>query len=85
AYAGIAVVGFAALAAIVVAPAALVLAGDRLDSLDVRRLLRRMLGRPEPVAKPVQQLFWYRSTKFVQRRSIPIAAAVVTLLLLLGA
>lgn len=85
AYAGIAVVGFAALAAIVVAPAAIVLAGDRLDSLDVRKLVRRMLGRPEPVDKPVEQMFWYRSTKFVMRRSIPIATVVVTLLLLLGA
>jgi len=84
AYAGIAVVGFAALAAIVVAPAAIVLAGDRLDSLDVRRLVRRMLGRPEPVPKPVERLFWYRSSKFVMRRSIPIGFAVVTLLLLLG-
>ncbi len=85
AYAGIAVVGFAALAAIVVAPAAIVLAGDRLDSLDVRRLIRRIFGRPEPVAKPVEQMFWYRSTKFVMRRSIPIGVAVVALLLLLGA
>ncbi|XTP33275.1 MMPL family transporter [Mycobacterium sp. TJFP1] len=85
AYAGIAVVGFAAVAAIVVAPAAIVLAGARLDSMDVRRLVRRVLGRPEPVAKPVEQMFWYRSTKFVMRRSIPIGVVVVTLLLLLGA
>ena len=84
AYAGIAVVGFAALAAIVVAPAAIVLAGDRLDALDVRRLIRRVLGRPEPTPKPVEQLFWYRSTKYVMRRSIPIAVAVVALLVLLG-
>ena len=85
AYAGIAVVAFAAVAAIVVAPAAIVLLGDRLDSLDVRRLARRMLGRPEPVPKPVEQNFWYRSTKFVMRRSIPIGLAIVALLLLLGA
>ena len=85
AYAGIAVVAFAAVAAIVVAPAAIVLLGDRLDSLDVRRLLRRMLGRPEPVPKPVEENFWYRSTKFVMRRSIPIGLAIIALLLLLGA
>lgn len=85
AYAGIAVVGFAALAAIVVAPAAIMLAGERLDSLDVRRLVRRMFGRPEPQAKPIEQMFWYRSTKYVMRRSIPIGIVVVTLLLLLGA
>ncbi|WP_460358723.1 MMPL family transporter [Mycobacterium sp. ZZG] len=85
AYAGIAVVGFAAVAAILIAPAAIVVAGDRLDSLDVRRLFRRVFRRPEPVAKPIEQMFWYRSTKFVMRRSIPIGAAVVALLLVLGA
>ena len=85
AYAGIAVVTFAAAAAILVAPAAIVLLGDRLDSLDVRRLFRRILGRPEPTLKPVEQNFWYRSTKFVMRRSIPIGLAIITLLLLLGA
>ena len=52
AYAGIATVGFAALAAVVVTPAAIVLLGDRLDSLDVRRLARRLLRRPEPVSAP---------------------------------
>ncbi|MBX7451037.1 MMPL family transporter [Mycolicibacterium sp. 3033] len=88
AYAGIAVVAFAALAAIVVAPAAIALAGDRLDALDVRQLVRRMLHRrsrgPEPAPVPVERMFWYRSTKFVMRRPIPIGAAVVALLLLLG-
>jgi putative drug exporter of the RND superfamily len=85
AYAGIAVVAFAAVAAIVVAPAAIALLGDRLDSLDVRRLGRRILGRPEPVRKPVEQTFWYRSTKVVMRRAIPIGVAIVALLLVLGA
>jgi RND superfamily putative drug exporter len=85
AYAGIAVVAFAAVAAVVVAPAAIVLLGDRLDSLDVRRLARRILGRPEPVRKPIEQTFWYRSTKFVMRRAIPIGIAIVALLLVLGA
>ncbi len=85
AYAGIAVVTFAAIAAIVVAPAAIVLLGDRLDSLDVRRLARRALGRPEPVRKPVEQTFWYRSTKYVMRRAIPISLAIIALLLVLGA
>jgi RND superfamily putative drug exporter len=85
AYAGIAVVAFAAVAAIVVAPAAIVLLGHRLDSFDVRRLGRRILGRPEPVRKPIEQTFWYRSTKIVMRRSIPIGLAIVALLLVLGA
>jgi RND superfamily putative drug exporter len=32
----------------------------------------------------VEQQFWYRSTKFVMRRAVPIGLAVVALLLLLG-
>ena len=44
-----------------------------------------MLGRPEPVRRPVEQQFWYRSTKFVMRRAVPIGLAVVALLMLLGA
>ncbi len=85
AYAGIAVVAFAAVAAIVVAPAAIVLLGDRLDSLDVRRLARRVFGRPEPVRRPVEQTFFYRSTKFVMRHAIPVGVAIIALLLILGA
>jgi len=84
AYAGVATVGFTMVAALVVTPAALVLLGDRLDSLDVRRLLRRALGRPEPVRRPVERQFWYRSSKFVMARAVPIGVAVVALLVLLG-
>jgi putative drug exporter of the RND superfamily len=69
AYAGVATVAFVATASIVITPAAIVLLGDRLDSLDVRRLLRRILRR---------------SSKFVMRRWAPIGLAVMALLLLLG-
>ena len=84
AYAGVAVVAFAALAAVVVTPAALVLLGDRLDSFNVRRLVRRLLGRPEPVPQPFQQQFWYRWTRFVIRRAVPVGLAGVAFLVFLG-
>ena len=84
AYSGIATVAFAAAAAVIVTPAAIVLLGERLDSFDIRRLVRRVLRRPEPVAKPVQRQFWYRSTKFVMGRAVPIGTAIVVLLVLLG-
>ena len=84
AYSGVATVAFAAAAAVIVTPAAIVVLGDRLNSFDVRRWVRRLLGRPEPVAKPVEQLFWYRSTKFVMRRALPIGTVIVALLVLLG-
>ena len=85
AYAGVATVAFAAAAAVIVTPAAIWLLGDRLDALDVRRLIRRVLRRPEPTPKPVEQLFWYRSTRVVMRRAVPIGLAVIVLLLALGA
>ena len=51
AYAGVATVAFVALAAIVVTPAAIVLLGPRLDALDVRRLVRRILRPARPGAQ----------------------------------
>lgn len=85
AYAGVATVAFAGIAAILVTPAAIVLLGPRLDSLDIRRLARRVLRRPDPTPQLVQQLFWYRSTKRVMRHAVPIGLAVVVVLVLLGA
>ncbi|CAN3127236.1 SSD domain-containing protein [Mycobacterium sp. smrl_JER01] len=84
AYAGVATVAFAAAAAVVVTPAALAVLGHRLDSLDVRRLARRILGRPDPQPVPVEQRFWYRCAKAVMRRALPLGLAVVALLLVLG-
>ncbi|MFI2838813.1 MMPL family transporter [Mycolicibacterium sp. PDY-3] len=72
AYAGVATVVFAAIAALVLTPAALVLLGDRVN------------GRRSGPPKPVERQFWYRSTKFVLRRALPIGLAVVALLVLLG-
>jgi RND superfamily putative drug exporter len=73
AYAGVATVAFAALAAIVVTPAAIMALGDR------------VAGRSKRQPQPIEQQFWYRSTKFVMRRAIPIGLAGVALLLVLGA
>jgi RND superfamily putative drug exporter len=84
-YAGIATVALTAIAAVVITPAAIVLLGGRLNALDVRRLARRVLNRPEPVSKRVDQEFWYRCTRFVMRRAVPIGLAVVALLIAVGA
>ena len=88
AYAGVATVAFVAAASIVLTPAAIVLLGNRLDALDVRRLLRRILpkihGRRGPLHKPAEVAFWYRSSKVVMRRWASIGLAVLALLLLLG-
>ena len=66
-YAGIATVAFTAIAAVVITPAAIVILGDRLNALDVRRLVRRRRGGRRRPACPVEKEFWYRSTKIVMR------------------
>jgi len=85
AYAGVAVVAFAAFAAAVVTPAAIVLFGKRLDALDMRHVIRRVLRRPQPRPCLVQETGWYRWSKFVMRHAISAGLLVMTLLLLLGA
>jgi RND superfamily putative drug exporter len=84
AYAGVAVVAFTAAASLIVTPAAIVLLRGRLDSLDGRPLLRRLLRRPERRDAPFDQWFWYRWTKTVMHFAVPIAVAVTAFLLLLG-
>ncbi|MFD9829850.1 MMPL family transporter [Tsukamurella tyrosinosolvens] len=75
AYAGVAVVVFAALATLILTPAILTVLGDRVDALKIGR------RRAEPA--PQDSLF-YRFTRGVLRRAVPIGLALVALLLILG-
>lgn len=81
AYAGVAVVAFAALAAMVVAPTVIVLLGDRLDAFDVRNVGRRR----RPGSVPVERTFWYRTAKLAMRHALPVGLAIIALLVALGA
>ncbi len=84
AYAGFATVALCMLAALVVTPAAIVLLGPRLDVLDARRGIRRLLHRDEPPARPVQRFFWYRWANSVMRRAVVIGLAGSAVLLAFG-
>jgi putative drug exporter of the RND superfamily len=83
AYAGATVGAFATIGAFILTPALIALLGDRIDSLDVRRLFRHRRAGPTP--QHVEQTFWYRSTKWVIRHAVPAGLAVFTLLVVLGA
>lgn len=85
AYAGVAVVAFAALAAMVVAPAVIVLLGDRLDALNVWDLGRKVFRRPQAPPATIEHTFWYRTAKLAMRHAVPIGLAIIALLLALGA
>jgi len=84
AYAGIAVVIIAAAASVVALPAILTLVGSRINALDLRAGLRRILRRPARVRRTVEQGFWYRLAGAVMRRPVVFGGAVVAILLLLG-
>jgi RND superfamily putative drug exporter len=84
AYAGIAVVALATVAALVLLPALLVLLGPRVDALDLRRAVRRALRRPPPRSVPLEQSFWYRFASAVMRRAVPVAVLATALLVALG-
>ncbi len=79
AYAGVGVVLFAVTGALVVTPALLAMFGERIGP---RRQLFSRAVRPR---RPIEQTFWYRSTKRAMRFAIPAGLAVTAVLLLLGA
>ncbi|MFF8321141.1 MMPL family transporter [Streptomyces bobili] len=95
AYAGIAVVLLAAAAALILLPAALVLLGHRVDSLDVRRLFRR--GRAKSTGHGTEgsaqngteggtegRTAWGRTATLVMRRAPFFALGTTAVLVLLG-
>ena len=84
AYAGLAVVGLATLAALVLLPALLTVLGPRVNALDLRAVVRRVLRRPAPVARPLEHTFWYRFATWVMRRALPVAVLVTAALVVLG-
>ncbi|MFD3547648.1 MMPL family transporter, partial [Streptomyces sp. NPDC058655] len=84
AYAGVAVVLLAAGAALILLPAALVLLGHRVDSLDLRRLRRRGRGTAAGGAARETGRGWARTTALVMRRAPVFAVATTAGLLLLG-
>ena len=84
AYAGIAVVALATIAALTLLPALLTVLGGRVDALDLRRGVRRLLRRPPPVIKTVEQGFWYRFANAVMRRALPVGLLVTAVLVGLG-
>ena len=71
---------FAALVSLTVLPAVLTLLGTRVNAGAPRFLQRRA----ETDARPTEAGFWYRLSRFVMRRPIPIATASALFLIVLG-
>jgi RND superfamily putative drug exporter len=71
---------FAAAVALIVLPAILSILGPRVNAFSPRFLQRRA----ERDATPTRQGFWYRLSRFVMRRPIPVATLSAALLIALG-
>ncbi len=71
---------FAALISLTVLPAVLTLLGNRVNSLAPRFLQRRA----EADTRPDEQGFWYRLSRFVMRRPVPVATVSAALLIAMG-
>ncbi|NUS81741.1 MAG: MMPL family transporter [Streptomyces sp.] len=85
AVAGIGVMLFAALAATIVMPMLLALFGSKIDSLDLRKGVRRLFGRPPRPRAELERGVWHRLATFVMRFAAPVAVVATAALLLLGA
>ena len=77
---GALVVLFAALISLTVLPAILTLLGERVNA-GAPAFLKR---RAERDARPTESGFWYRLSRFVMRRPIPVATLSAGFLILLG-
>ncbi|MGW1808555.1 MMPL family transporter [Streptomyces sp. NPDC002078] len=84
AYAGIAVVLLAAAAALILLPAALVLLGHRVNSLDLRRLFRRPRAPKPAEGTATGGTAWARAAGLVMRRAPLFALGTTVLLVTLG-
>ncbi|MFD7612845.1 MMPL family transporter [Streptomyces sp. NPDC059828] len=86
AYAGIAVVLLAAAAALILLPAVLMLLGERVNALDLRRLLRARSGKQAPArsADSGEGTRWGRVVALVMRRAPVFAVLTTAVLVLLG-
>jgi uncharacterized membrane protein YdfJ with MMPL/SSD domain len=71
---------FAALISLTVLPAVLTLLGTRVNALSPRFLQRRA----EADTRPDEKGFWYRLSRFVMRRPVPVATFSALLLIVLG-
>ncbi|HEY0390721.1 MAG TPA: MMPL family transporter [Solirubrobacterales bacterium] len=71
---------FAALISLTVLPAVLTLLGHRVNALSPRFLRRRA----EADTRPDEHGFWYRLSRFVMRRPIPVATFSALLLIVMG-
>ncbi|MBL1078321.1 MMPL family transporter [Nocardia sp. 2] len=84
AYAGIAVVVAATAASVLVLPAGLMVLGPRVNALDLRVPLLRLIRRAPAPAPAPERTRWYRLVVAVMKRAVPVSITATAVLVLLG-
>ncbi|TCJ97679.1 MMPL family transporter [Nocardia alba] len=85
AFGALGAIAFCLVGALVVAPAAIIVLGDRLDRYDLRPPVRRLFRRPAvPVRTAAEDTAWYRIALFAMRRAVPVIIVVSGLLAVLS-
>jgi putative drug exporter of the RND superfamily len=84
AYAGLTSVALCLIGALLVAPALLVVLGGRIEALDVRKPLRRMLGRPAPATRTLTESFFHRTARSSMKHAVPITLILSALFVILA-
>jgi putative drug exporter of the RND superfamily len=84
AYAGLTSVALCLFGALLVAPALLVILGDRIDAFDIRKPVRRLFGRPAPRSRAVTESLFYRAAASSMKHAVPVALIVAALFVTLA-
>lgn len=85
AYAGLIGVALCLVGALVIAPALLLVLGDKIEKWDLRGPIYRALGKEMVKQKVPEQTFFYRSSLFAIRNALVVIAVVVAIFITLGA
>jgi len=84
AYAGLTSIALCLFGALLVAPALLVLLGDRVDVFDIRKPLRRLFGRPAPRSRTVTESLFYRAATSSMNHAVPVVLILGALFVMLA-
>jgi RND superfamily putative drug exporter len=85
-YAGMSATIIAALGALTLLPALLMLLGDRVDSADLRKPIRRLFRRSDPVSRVPDPAtgVWYRTARAAIKQPVLLGGAALAIFILLG-
>jgi RND superfamily putative drug exporter len=84
AYAGLTSVALCLFGALLVAPALLVILGDRVEAFDIRKPVRRFFGRSAPPSRTVTESLFYRAAACSMNHAVTVTLTLIALFVMLA-